>query len=129
VSSFGSDFNFDFEVSFTPEQLANGETYYNYEKTKTGMEDLSGHSVFYKNADGDIFHTYSAFGRGAEELLTTYVALDLTPRGRNETGPNHNLTDWVRHHDRYGDAGHVNDKGRWVSADAAGCCSTHKTSV
>ncbi len=68
-----------------------------------GTEDLPGRSVFYKDAAGDIFHTYSSFGRGGEELLSTYVILDMTPKGRNENGPRRNLTDWVRHHDRYGE--------------------------
>jgi predicted dithiol-disulfide oxidoreductase (DUF899 family) len=105
VSSFGSDFNYDFHVSFTLDEIAKGQAFYNYEMRKVTLEDLSGISVFYKDANGDIFHTYSTFGRGAEELLNTYVCLDLTPKGRNETGPNHDLSDWVRHHDKYGDAG------------------------
>lgn len=126
VSSFGSDFNYDFDVSFTPEQIEKGEAFYNYKKGPLPLEDLSGFSVFYKNEKGEIFHTYSAFGRGAEEVLGTYMLLDLTPKGRNETGPNHNLTDWVRHHDRYGAEGYVSDVGRWVAGqrDAACCSST-----
>jgi predicted dithiol-disulfide oxidoreductase (DUF899 family) len=120
VSSCGSDFNYDFNVSFTPEEIATGEAFYNYRKGKLPLEDLSGFSVFCKGERGEIFHTYSAFGRGAEEVLGTYMLLDLTPKGRNETGPNRNLTDWVRHHDRYGAAGHVSEVGRWVPA--AACC-------
>ena len=123
VSSFGSDFNYDFNVSFTPEQLAKGEAFYNYRTGPLPLEDLSGLSVFYKDAGGDIFHTYSSFGRGTEERLGTYAFLDITPKGRNETGPNHSLADWVRHHDRYGAAGHVSAIGRWVPAEqAAACC-------
>jgi predicted dithiol-disulfide oxidoreductase (DUF899 family) len=121
VSSYGSDFNYDFNVSFTPDQIARGETSYNYRRGAVPLEDLSGHSVFLKSRDGEIFHTYSTFGRGGEETLTTYMYLDLTPLGRNETGPNFNLTDWVRHHDRYDAAGRVNQLGRWEPADA-GCC-------
>jgi predicted dithiol-disulfide oxidoreductase (DUF899 family) len=101
VSSFGSDFNYDFNVSFTPEQVAGGDAYYNYAMQKVSIEDLSGRSVFYRDPSGAIYHTYSAFGRGGEDVLGTYALLDLTPKGRNETGPNHNLTDWVRLHDRY----------------------------
>ena len=101
VSSFASDFNYDFHVSFTPEQLAKGQVYYNYRMTDGGIEELPGCSVFYKNEAGDIFHTYSTYARGAEELLTTYMVLDLTPKGRNETGPHHNLMDWVKRHDEY----------------------------
>ena len=128
VSSFGSDFNYDFNVSFTPSQAANGTAFYNYRAGPLPLEDLSGLSVFYKDERGDIFHTYSTFGRGAEERLGTYMLLDLTPKGRNETGPNHSLADWVRHHDRYGAAGHVSNVGRWVSDEGgASCC--HNTAA
>jgi predicted dithiol-disulfide oxidoreductase (DUF899 family) len=68
---------------------------------KVEIEEMSGISVFYKNVAGEVFHTYSTYGRGAEELVSTYVCLDLTPKGRNETGPYFALGDWVRHHDRY----------------------------
>lgn len=120
VSSFGNDFNYDFDVSFTPQQIETGDAFYNYRKGQLPLEDLSGFSVFCKNDTGEIFHTYSVFGRGAEEVLGTYMLLDLTPRGRNETGPNGNLTDWVRHHDRYGAEGYVSAVGRWVPAS---CCA------
>ena len=103
VSSAGSDFNYDFHVSFRPDEIAKGEGYYNYETRKIGIDELSGRSAFYKDVNGNVFHTYSSYGRGGEDLLGTYRLLDLVPKGRNETGPNHNLTDWVRHHDRYGD--------------------------
>ncbi len=102
VSSCGSDFNHDYHVSFTKDDLAEGQVYYNYEMTEASIEELPGLSVFYKDATGDIFHTYSTYARGAEELLGTYMVLDLTPKGRNENGPNHNLMDWVRRHDEYG---------------------------
>jgi predicted dithiol-disulfide oxidoreductase (DUF899 family) len=121
LSSFGSDFNYDFDVSFTPEQLAAGAVYYNYAMRSIPMQDLSGRSVFYKDERGDVFHTYSCFGRGAEELLGTYVCLDLTPKGRNETGPSHDLTDWVRLHDRYGKGGTVDPTGRYHDAEEPGC--------
>lgn len=78
--------------------------------------------MFLKNDKGEIFHTYSTFGRGAEEVIGTYMLLDITPKGRNENGPNHNLTDWVRHHDRYEERGHVNEKGQWVAAPAMASC-------
>jgi len=117
VSSFGSDFNYDFNVSFSAEQIVKGEAFYNYRNGPLPLEDLSGLSVFYKNEKGEIFHTYSTFGRGAEERLSTYIYLDITPKGRNETGPTHSLADWVRHHDRYGAAGHVSPVGRWVPAE------------
>ena len=114
VSSFGSDFNFDFHVSFKPDEIARGEGYYNYEIRKIGIDELSGRSVFYKGVNGDVFHTYSSYARGGEDLLGIYRLLDLVPKGRDETGPNHNLSDWVRHHDRYGDRGFVAPTGRWV---------------
>ena len=122
VSSFGSDFNYDFGVSFTPEQLGRGKACYNYREAEVPLEDLSGLSVFYKDESGVIYHTYSVFGRGAEEVLGSYMYLDLTPKGRNENGPNFDLTDWVRHHDRYGAPGRVSPVGRWEPAEAAGCC-------
>jgi predicted dithiol-disulfide oxidoreductase (DUF899 family) len=101
VSSHGSDFNFDYHVSFTPEAIAKREAYYNYETCDVGIDELSGLSVFYKDAGGDVFHTYSSYGRGNEEVIGAYIYLDLTPNGRNENGPNHNLTDWVKRHDEY----------------------------
>jgi predicted dithiol-disulfide oxidoreductase (DUF899 family) len=114
VSSHGSDFNYDFHVSFAPEEIDKGEGYYNYEMRKIGVEEHSGRSVFYKDAKGDVFHTYSSYGRGGEDVLGTYRLLDLVPKGRNETGPNRNLSDWIRHHDRYGDRGFVAPTGRWI---------------
>jgi predicted dithiol-disulfide oxidoreductase (DUF899 family) len=113
VSSYGSDFNYDYHVSFTPDEIAKGEAYYNYETRKIGIDELSGRSVFYKDENGDIFHTYSAYARGGESFLGTYAFLDITPKGRNETGPGHNLTDWVRHHDRYDAGGSVDRTGRY----------------
>ncbi len=121
VSSFGSDFNYDFNVSFTPEQMTSGKAFYNYRMGPVPLEDLSGHSVFFKDEAGRIFHTYSSFGRGGEEGLTAYAYLDITPKGRNETGPSHNLSDWVRHHDRYDAGGYVDPSGRYHEAEAA-CC-------
>ena len=103
VSSFGSDFNYDYHVSFTKEDLARGKVFYNYQTIDGSIEELPGMSVFYKDEAGDIFHTYSSYARGGEELLTTYMVLDRTPKGRNETGPHHNLMDWVRRHDEYDD--------------------------
>jgi predicted dithiol-disulfide oxidoreductase (DUF899 family) len=123
VSSFGSDFNYDYQVSFTPEAMAAGNTCYNYREGPVPIDELSGFSVFARADDGCIFHTYSTYGRGAEELLGTYMVLDLTPKGRNETGPRRNLTDWVRHHDRYATSGKVAATGRAVAEDTAACCS------
>jgi predicted dithiol-disulfide oxidoreductase (DUF899 family) len=97
VSSFGSDFNHDFHVSFTPEE-AKGQVYYNYAMQPFECEELPGISVFCKDDAGEVFHTYSAYRRGVEAMMGTYSLLDLTPRGRDERdGP----MAWVRHHDRY----------------------------
>ena len=119
VSSYGSDFNYDFHVSFKPDEIEKAKVYYNYDMRKIGVEELSGRSVFYKDTNGDVFHTYSSYGRGGDLMLGTYNILDLMPKGRNETGPNHNLTDWVRHHDRYESAGHVAATGRYVPASGS----------
>jgi predicted dithiol-disulfide oxidoreductase (DUF899 family) len=113
VSSFGSDFNYDFHVSFTLEQIAKGETYYNYEMRQLPIEDLSGNSAFYKDEAGAIYHTYSTFGRGGEAMLGAYGILELLPKGRNETGPYRTLADWVRPHGRYQEGGFVEPTGRY----------------
>ncbi len=101
VSSHGSDFNYDFHVSFTPRQIAEGRVVYNYASSDTEEEECPGVSVFFKDADGTVYHTYSTYSRGEESLVGAYHFLDLTPRGRNETGPHFNLMDWVRLHDQY----------------------------
>lgn len=105
VSSFGSDFNYDFHVSFTPEELAKGKAEYNYEMIDPGIDELPGYSVFTKDDAGAVFHTYSSFARGAEQMLGTYILLDMTPKGRDEHGPTHSLMDWVKRHDEYDTAG------------------------
>jgi len=102
VSSLGSDFNFDYQVSFRPGQLASGEVYHNYRKTPASIDELSGISVFYKNGAGEVFHTYSSYERGGEEVLGAYMWMDLVPKGRDESGPKPGMSQWLRHHDRYG---------------------------
>jgi predicted dithiol-disulfide oxidoreductase (DUF899 family) len=115
VSSYGSPFNHDYQVSFTKEDMAKGPTYYNYAvRQSQNEEEASGHSVFYKDAAGDIFHTYSSYGRGGEEVLGTYAWIDMTPKGRNENGPQFNLMDWVHRHDQYVPA----------APDAHACCGS-----
>jgi len=126
VSSYGSDFNYDFRVSFSKEEIATGKVYYNYADRDSLSEEMSGISVFYKDETGDIFHTYSTYARGDEMLDTTYMYLDLTPKGRNETGPHFNLADWVRHHDRYGAAGFVDSRGRYVARDSSHSCGSRE---
>jgi predicted dithiol-disulfide oxidoreductase (DUF899 family) len=100
VSSYANDFNYDFNVSFTDEQITSGRAYYNYEMRSAVGDEMSGRSVFYRDEAGQIFHTYSSFARGGELFLGSYAFLDIVPKGRDET-VNGNLTDWVRHHDRY----------------------------
>ena len=99
VSSNANDFNFDFHVSFTPEEQAKGEVYYNYAMLPFMSEELPGISVFYKDDAGQVFHTYSTYRRGVEVMMGTYNLLDLTPKGRDED-PGQGMG-WVRHHDRY----------------------------
>jgi predicted dithiol-disulfide oxidoreductase (DUF899 family) len=99
VSSFESDFNFDFHVSFTPEQLSKDTVFYNFTETDAadGNDELPGLSAFYKDGAGDVFHTYSSYARGPEELIGTLMILDRAPKGRNET----TTMDFVRRHDEY----------------------------
>ena len=124
VSSYHNDFNYDFDVSFTSEQLEKGTAFYNYRTGNPGMEDLSGDSVFYKDASGKISHTYSVFARGCEQFLGAYSFFDVTPKGRDESGPYHSLGDWVRPWNMYGRGGMVEANGRFHSP---GCgCSAHK---
>jgi predicted dithiol-disulfide oxidoreductase (DUF899 family) len=123
VSSHGSDFNYDFNVSFTADEIAKGEAYYNYGMHHVPIDELSGRSVFFKDANGDIFHTYSSYGRGGEDVLAAYRLLDIVPKGRDETGPRGNLSGRVRHHDRYGAAGAVAPTGRWMPEAVAESCS------
>jgi predicted dithiol-disulfide oxidoreductase (DUF899 family) len=101
VSSYGNNFNFDYHVSFTKEEIAKGKVYYNYDIRELQIDELAGTSMFYKDETGGIFHTYSAYARGSEMLGGVYGYLDHLPKGRNETGPNHDLSDWVRHHDKH----------------------------
>ena len=122
VSSAGSDFNLDFHVSFDKDAIATRDVYYNYDLRRVGIEELSGRSVFYRNAAGEVFHTYSSYGRGGEEQLGSYACLDITPKGRNETGPYHTLADWVRHHDRYEAGGFVASTGRYVADEVEESC-------
>ncbi len=102
VSSYRSDFNLDFQVSFTPAQMDAGKAIYNYREVAPEIADYSGDSVFLKGEDGRIYHTYSTFGRGGEQFLGAYGFLDVMPKGRNEQGPHHSLGDWVRLRDAYG---------------------------
>jgi len=124
VSSHGNDFNADFHVSFTKEEMAKGKVDYNYTQQEFPSEEAPGLSVFYKNAAGEIFHTYSTFGRGLDQLVGTYTILDLVPKGRDEDGLEFSMA-WVRYHDRYGTNEFADaDKPYWpevAQTETAGC--------
>jgi len=122
ASSFGNDFNFDFHVSPTDEEKKKGEMFYNFDTQPYVMEELPGFSIFYKNEAGEIFHTYSAFGRGTEEVLGTYFFLDLTPKGRDEEEGKGGMNSWIRHHDKYDKSGYVDEQGRYHETEEKGSC-------
>ena len=103
ISSYGSDFNYDYHVSFTEDELAKGKVYYNYEMTSEGFNELPGISVFFRDDNGDIFHTYSSYARGGDILIGAHNFLDLTPKGRNEDG----TMNWMKRHDEYESDGSV----------------------
>jgi len=128
MSSFGNEFNRDYHVSFSKEEMAKGKVYYNYSMTEFGAEEGPGASVFYKNQAGEIFHTYSSYGRGLDPMIGTYNWLDLTPKGRDEDGLVFTMA-WVRHHDKYVD-GQVVDPNAVYAPPAkseASCCSEKET--
>jgi predicted dithiol-disulfide oxidoreductase (DUF899 family) len=100
LSSSQNDFNYDYQASFTPNAIQRGTVFYNYAKQKMNMSDREGVSVFYKDASGAIFHTYSTYARGIDMLNTAYHYLDLVPKGRDEGD---SPQSWVRFHDRYED--------------------------
>ena len=113
VSSFGSDFNFDFGVSFTSEQLAGGKVRYNFSEIDAAQanDELPGLSAFFKDDSGAVFHTYSCYGRGGEELVGALMILDRAPKGRNES----TTMDFVRRHDEYAPA-----------ANPQSCCTAER---
>jgi predicted dithiol-disulfide oxidoreductase (DUF899 family) len=100
VSSAGSDFNYDYAVSFTADQIKSGSGIYNFGTSGFGIAEAPGISVFYRDASGDIFHTYSCFARGLEMMNAAYQYLDLTPLGRHEEGLPYPM-DWLRLRDQY----------------------------
>jgi len=130
VSSNETDFNYDYQVSASKEELAKGEAYYNYTVQQFPSDERPGTSVFYKDAAGNIFHTYSSYSRGLDILIGAYNWLDITPKGRDEEGLKHGMA-WVRHHDKY-DAGYkvdaTADNVQPGKATDAGCCSGEQQS-
>ena len=114
ASANGSDFNIDFDVSFPPGRRVDGEVSYNYRMTAFPQEEAPGISFFYRNDAGEVFHTWSTFGRGVEAMMMTYAMLDMAPLGRGEEHDAHGM-EWVRHHDRYPAA---------APAPASSCCAS-----
>jgi predicted dithiol-disulfide oxidoreductase (DUF899 family) len=100
VSAANTDFNYDYQVSFRPEDLAQGTAVYNYARYERSMTDLPGFSVFLKDSAGAIFHTYSTYARGLDPMNAAYQLLDLVPKGRDETDPSHPMS-WVKLRDVY----------------------------
>lgn len=98
VSSHGTDFNYDFGVSFRKEDIVAGRAIYNYGTPIRSSEDMHGTSIFARNERGEVFHTYSTYARGDEPLMGAFTWLDLTPKGRNETG---GIMSWLKLHDEY----------------------------
>ena len=101
VSSFHTDFNTDYQVSFTQEELDKGDAYYNYKAQRFPSTEAPGLSVFYKDGSGDIFHSYSSYGRGLDMFISAYHFLDIVPKGRNEKDLSYTM-EWLRLHDEYG---------------------------
>jgi predicted dithiol-disulfide oxidoreductase (DUF899 family) len=101
VSSFGSDFNYDFHVSFPKAETEKRAITYNFGTIEASGEEFPGVSVFTRDESGAVFHTYSAYARGDERGLGAYMFLDLAPKGRNEAG---DMNDWIHRHDEYGTA-------------------------
>jgi predicted dithiol-disulfide oxidoreductase (DUF899 family) len=116
VSAHDSDFNQDFAVSFPPGSRVDGKVSYNYGITAFPQEEAPGISFFYKDEAGDVFHTYSTFGRGVEVMMGTYHLLDMAPRGRDEDAQAYTM-EWVRHHDRY-------EAAPAPAAAVASCCAS-----
>jgi predicted dithiol-disulfide oxidoreductase (DUF899 family) len=120
VSSFDSDFNHDYQVSASPQEKANGKVLYNYEMTTFPSEERPGASAFYKNETGEVFHTYSSYGRGLDMFIGAYHFLDIAPKGRDENGLAFSMA-WVRHHDRY-EGATVDTKASYQQPKSASCC-------
>jgi predicted dithiol-disulfide oxidoreductase (DUF899 family) len=118
VSSQGTDFNYDFGVSFTPEERGRGEVYYNYDLQQFPQAEAPGISVFYKDGGGEVLHTYSTYGRGVEAMMGAYRFLDLSPRGRGEDDLDFTM-EWLRHHDLYEQAPSLET----AATEAGSCCA------
>jgi predicted dithiol-disulfide oxidoreductase (DUF899 family) len=119
ASSHDSDFNFDFQVSASEDDLARGEMEYNFSRGPAVLTELPGLSAFYKDDTG-IYHTYSGYGRGLDILIGSYNYLDMAPLGRDEDGLAFSMA-WVRHHDQYGPGYAVDPKATYQTPKVAAC--------
>jgi predicted dithiol-disulfide oxidoreductase (DUF899 family) len=129
VSSHENDFNRDYQVSFTKEEQSGGKVYYNYEMQEFPSDEAPGVSVFYRDAAGEVYHTYSSYGRGLDPLIGAYQLLDLVPKGRDEDQLDSPMA-WVRHHDRYVESRPVELQPQFSSSEKAGaCCDSQKERV
>lgn len=117
VSSHGNEFNRDFNVSFTPEERVRGEVYYNFGMTAFPQEEAPGISAFALGEAGEVFHTYSTYGRGVELMMGAYDLIDITAKGRDEDQLDYGMQ-WVRHHDRYEAPA---DKAATAATSPCGC--------
>ena len=116
VSSNSTDFNYDYNVSFTKDQVDNGTTGYNFGTQRFPEVEGPGASCFIKDEDGNIFHTYSSFGRGLDGMINAYNWLDIAPKGRDESNMMPPMA-WVRHHDKY-----PQSNPSAAAAKDTGCC-------
>ena len=110
VSSAGSDFNRDYQVYCTPDEVARGEGYYNYVTQRPFGTEMPGASVFYKDTAGTVFHSYSTYGRGLDAFMVNYQFLDIVPKGRDEDELKPHRQAWVRRHDEYGAASRASSR-------------------
>ncbi|SEA85859.1 DUF899 domain-containing protein [Paraburkholderia sartisoli] len=117
VSSAQSDFNYDYNVSFTDDQKKAGKVFYNFGVHDFECDEMHGLSAFYKDEDGVVYHTFSRYARGDEPMVGTYAFLDVAPKGRNETN---GMMDWMRHHDRYEDDGRQQQNA--AAREEGSCC-------
>ncbi|MBT9329669.1 DUF899 domain-containing protein [Paracidobacterium acidisoli] len=122
VSSYNSNFNYDYHVSFTPEELSRGKVSYNYTTDFFPSEEAPGMSVFAKDAAGGVFHTYSTYARGLDILVGAYNLLDLVPKGRDEEGLAFSMS-WVRHHDKYAEGYLLDPSRQYEPPKKSACCS------
>jgi predicted dithiol-disulfide oxidoreductase (DUF899 family) len=123
VSSNSNEFNQDYHVSFSKEELAEGAVNYNYAQQPFPREEGPGASAFYKDEAGNIYHTYSTYGRGLDMMIGAYNWLDIAPKGRDEEGLASPMS-WVRHHDKYVDVAAMTP----MKADAS-CCEHRSSTV